>query len=177
MVSDVPQEPPVRRSGELDPMPIAAQGHQPVVHSYSSAGPLAPFYRGRDPVAAGVASGVAFVAGVWLALAPFALDYAPSGEGFKGYWHDIVVGAAIALLALVRSLAPRHVPWLSLVNVTLGVWLLFAPVVLGYRSWPGSTTAAVNNVVVGVVVIGTALVSAYATYRRRAQDDSPEGVS
>jgi hypothetical protein len=177
MTSRMPEQPPpARRNEELDLMPTTAQGHQPVMPPYSSSpiGGLAPTYGIREPAAASVASGVAFVAGVWLALAPFALDYAPAAEGFEGYWHDIVVGATIAVLALVRSLAPRHLPGLSLVNVVLGTWLVFAPVVLGYEPWPGSTTAAVNNIVVGGVVIAMALLSALATYRRRMRNE-PEG--
>ncbi|WP_447001878.1 SPW repeat domain-containing protein [Saccharothrix isguenensis] len=178
MTSRMPdQPPPSRRREELDPMPIAAQGNQPVMPPYGSApiAGLAPVDGAREPASAGMASGVAFVAGVWLALAPFALGYAPASEGFEGYWHDIVVGGTIALLALVRSLAPRHLPWLSLVNVVLGVWLIFAPVVLGYEPWPGSTTAAVNAIVVGGVVIAMALLSAFATYRSRGRTGSGEG--
>lgn len=129
-----------------------------------------------EPVAASAASGVAFVAAVWLAPTPSALDFAP-GEGFEGCWRDIVAGAAIAPLSLVRSLAPHKVPWLSLVNVMLGVWLLFAQVVLGYRPWPGSTAAAGNTIVVGLIVIAKALFSTYVTCRRRARDDPSKDVS
>lgn len=180
MTSRMPQQPPpARRTDELDPMPIAAHGHQPVAPQYGPA-PLqgmAPLYGVREPAAASVASGVAFVAGVWLALAPFALDYAPAEQGFEGYWHDIVLGGTIGLLALVRSLAPRHVPGLSVVNVALGAWLVLSPVVLGYEPWPGSTTAAVNNIVVGGVVIAMALLSAWTTYRTRSERRSHEGES
>lgn len=177
MTSRMPQQPPPgRRFEESDPAPVASQGHQPVAPAPGSAlfHTPATFYGAHEPALASVASGVAFLAGVWLALAPFALDYAPAGEGFEGYWHDIVIGAAIAVLALVRSLAPRHLPGLSLVNVTLGVWLVFAPIVLGYEPWPGSTTAAVNNVFVGGVVVAMGLLSAMATYRRRKRN-GPEG--
>jgi peptidoglycan/LPS O-acetylase OafA/YrhL len=163
---------PARRDA---PTPVTSHEHQPDLIPHISA-PIVglALYGVREPVAAGLASGVAFLAGAWLAVAPFALQYAPATKGFEGYWHDIGVGATIAVLSLVRSVAPRRLPWLSLVTAGLGTWLVFAPVVLGYAPWPGSTTAAVNAIVVGGVVIAMALLSAVATYQRRRRQ-GPHG--
>ncbi|MBW4718774.1 SPW repeat domain-containing protein [Saccharothrix obliqua] len=158
-----PDPPTGREDRPLDPTPITAAGHQPLVPP--EGGMLLD--DARTPTADGLTSGVVFVAGAWLTIAPIALDYAPPGHGFVGYWHDIVLGAVIAVLALLRVLAPRSLPWLSLVTTAVGIWLVFTPVVLGYETWPRATVAAVNAVVVGVVVATAALLSAWWTYRRR----------
>lgn len=71
----------------------------------------------------------------------------------------------IGLLALVRAVVPREVPWFSMVNVTLGVWLLAAPWVLGYDEGAAATTATVNAMVTGAVVVIAAATSVVLTWR------------
>lgn len=137
--------------------------------------PYAPLYRETDgSVGASVASAVTFLAGVWLIIAPFALNYTATGGGFDGYWNDVVIGIAIAVLALVRAVAPREVPWFSLVNVGLGVWLIVAPWVLAYNELIDATGATINDMVVGAVVLLAAACSAVMTHRRRAQRHEQE---
>ena len=100
-----------------------------------------------------------FLAGVWLVLAPFALDYGDMGAGFDGFWNDVVIGIAIAVFALVRMLAPYRSAALGAVNVVLGGWLISAPFVLAYHVWPDSTAAVWNDVVVGTIVVVLAMIS------------------
>lgn len=110
--SDV--ESPRREEPELTPESLRPYGYTPLVYSYGvplSAGP-------RAPIGAGVASAVTFLAGLWLVIAPYALNYA---TGVEAQWNDLVVGGVIALLAPVRAFAPANVPWFSIVNVALGV--------------------------------------------------------
>ncbi|CCH31630.1 SPW repeat protein [Actinosynnema sp. NPDC047251] len=152
-----------RDANAPDPTPISAAGHQPIAHPQGKTLLDDP----KSPTADSLCSGVVFVAGAWLAIAPVALDYAPEARGFVGYWHDIVLGATVAVLALVRMVAPRYLAWLSLVTAAVGIWLLFAPVTLGYETWPRSATAAVNVVAVGAVITAASLLSAWWTYRRR----------
>lgn len=128
-----------------------------------------PWNGHEAPVTARVASGLAFVAGVWLAVAPIALGYAPAGGGFEGYGHDLLVGGVIAITAFIRVIAPKHLPVLSLLHIAFGTWLILAPAVLGYEGWPGSATATIVSVVVGGVVVTAAAVSAGLTYRRPQQ--------
>lgn len=119
------------------------------------------------PLAAGAASAVTLLAGIWLLLAPSVLDY-PAGSSARG--NDIVIGSALAVLAVVRVVAPRDVPWFSVVNVLLGGWLIMAPFVLDHIADIGVATA--NDVVVGLVVVVLAATSAAATFagRRRGSD-------
>lgn len=109
---------------------------------------------------------MSFLAGVWLLLAPFVLDYAPAAEGLGAYWNDLVLGAVIAVLALVRVVTPQRVPWLSAVNAVLGVWLIASPFVLDYHARAYAYEATGNDVAVGLLVFVMAVVSAATTYQR-----------
>lgn len=137
---------------------------------YPYGAPLA--YEGRVPLAASAASAVTFLAGVWLVLAPFVLDYAPAGSGIGAYWNDLVVGVAIAMLAIVRAVAPSNVPWFSIVNVVLGAWLIVAPFVLEYDTRANDGVAIGNDLAVGLVVIVMAATSAASTFRHRRSEQS-----
>ena len=116
----------------------------------------------RIPLGAGAASAVTLLAGIWLLLAPSVLDY-PAGSSARG--HDIVIGSALAILAAVRIVAPRDVPWFSVVNVLLGGWLIMAPFVLDHIADIG--VAMANDVVVGLVVVVMAATSAATTFAGR----------
>lgn len=129
------------------------------------------------PPGARAASAVVFLDGVWLLLAPFVLDYAPRPEGLGAYWNDLVVGGVVALLALVRALAPEHLPLLSLVNAALGAWLLVSPFVLDYAAEPYAMRATGNDVAVGVLVLVVAVASAVTTYQRRKAARGADGAS
>jgi hypothetical protein len=126
---------------------------------------LAPRRRG-GAISSGV-SAVSLVAGAWLALAAVALNYDTSGPGLDAYWNDIVIGSAIALVAVVRMVTPFRSAALGLINVALGAWLIIAPFVLAYGG-----AALWNDVVVGVVVVVAALVSSVLSRRRQ-----PAGVN
>lgn len=110
----------------------------------------AGFYREQDEgVAARLPSGVVLVAGIWLVVAPFALADGSAGLIIQAAWGDILVGLALSALALARFVAPRKRPWLSLVNVVIGAWLV---AVVGLPvAWPG--LHVVNNIIVGIVVV------------------------
>lgn len=90
---------------------------------------------------------VATALGVWLMVAPAVLGYArPASDS------DRLVGPLIAAFSFVAaSGVTRPLRW---VNLPLGAWLLLAPWVLGGYS----TAATINSLVVGVAVIGLALV-------------------
>lgn len=137
-------------------------------YGYPYGTPLA--YEGRVPLGASAASAVTFLAGVWLVLAPFVLDYAPAGSGIGAYWNDLVIGVAIAVLAIVRAVAPSNVPWFSIVNVVLGAWLIVAPFVLEYEGANKGVSIG-NDLAVGLVVIVMAATSAVSTYRHRRRTE------
>lgn len=107
-------------------------------------------------------SALAFLAGVWLVIAPFALDRLdPAAAG-----NNTVVGVAVAAVALVRMAAPARTAAVGLVNVGLGVWLVCAPFVLDLPP-----AAATNDVVVGVLLVLVAAASAALGRRARRRLD------
>lgn len=148
-----------------------ANAPEGLYHGYpSSAYPYGPGYTAPDDsFGSGAASAVTFLAGVWLIVSPFALDHAAAGGEFGAYWNDITIGIVIALLAIVRAVAPRDVPWFSIVNVALGAWLIVAPWVLAYNAGADATAATANDMIVGAVVMIAAATSAALTYRRRSR--------
>ena len=101
---------------------------------------------------------VVAIAGVWLASAPFVLDYSGTGRGYSGRWNDLVVGVVMIAVATIRVVAPRGTGPLSLINVGLGVWLIASPFVLGH-SESGATQATWNDIIVGLIVVMVAGVS------------------
>lgn len=95
--------------------------------------------------------------GVWLMIAPWALtyDYAISRT------NDIWVGILVALAALV-GLAWQPARF---ANTALGAWLIIAPFALGYAAWEA---AAINDVVVGAVVLAVSLIPSFSRLERSA---------
>lgn len=134
---------------------------------------------GDETWVATLPSGLNFIAGVWLVLAPFVLDYQNTGAGFNGQWNDIVVGVAIAVLALVRTFAPHRVVWFSGINVVLGGWLIFAPFLLEYRAGRDAAQAVTNDVVVGIIVVVLALLSIAGTMwgRSKQAQEAPQATT
>jgi hypothetical protein len=91
----------------------------------------------------GFASGVNLVVGIWLLFAAFAFNGTAASA-----WNDVIVGALIVLLAKWNSADPEA-HWTNWTNVSLGVWLLIAPIALQYpvmaHRW--------NDVIMGAIAI------------------------
>ena len=113
---------------------------------------------------------VVAIAGVWLASAPFVLDYSGTGRGYSGRWNDLVVGVVMIAVAMVRVVTPRGTGPLSMINVGLGVWLIASPFVLGH-SEAGATLATWNDIVVGLIVVMVAGVSCFTAESKRTHAD------
>lgn len=103
------------------------------------------------------ASGLNILAGLWLVLAPWALAY---GTVEPALWNSVIIGLAVAVLAIVRVGMPLQYEGISWINFVLGIWLILAPFILGF----GAIELAMwNSVVVGVIVLALAAWSAVAT--------------
>jgi hypothetical protein len=98
------------------------------------------------------ASGLNLVAGIWLLLAPFILGYG----GTVAALNNLIVGIIVGVVALVRMFSSTRTNWLSWVNAVAGLWLIFAPTILGY----GIGVARTNDVVVGIIVLALGVWSA-----------------
>lgn len=107
------------------------------------------------------------VAGIWMIAAPFVLNF----EGVdNAQWNHIVVGAAVAVMAMIRASDPDRREGISWTNVVLGVWMIASPWVLNYNGVQDATT---NAIVMGVIVILLGAFSAYET--NQAHNDMDRG--
>ena len=118
---------------------------------------------GTPPAAqAGVASGLNLLLGMWIVISPWVLGYSQAPDAV---WNAVVVGTAIAILALIRTASPLQFEGLSWVNFVLGGWLIVSPLVLSYERLDSVTALTANNVIVGLLVLILAAWSAAMTGR------------
>ncbi|HEU0210020.1 MAG TPA: SPW repeat protein [Candidatus Udaeobacter sp.] len=74
-------------------------------------------------------------------------------------WNNMIVGIVIAVLAIVRTSIPQQPGW-SWVNMSLGIWMIISPLLLG-----AMTTAILwNNISLGIVI---AIVAVGSSVRER----------
>lgn len=103
------------------------------------------------------ASGLDFLAGVWLFISPFVLMIQHVKLSTAS---DVLGGLVIALMAVYRFFNPtfnRGVSWLVFVA---GIWILICPFACQF-AW--NRTALINNVVLGIVVMILSSISATST--------------
>jgi hypothetical protein len=60
--------------------------------------------------------------GIWLILSPFLLPYSSADPA----WRDVLLGAVIATLALLRITTLLWESWMSWINVALGAFLIIS---------------------------------------------------
>lgn len=106
----------------------------------------------RETVAA--ISSLNLIAGIWLIIAPWVLGYTAGDPK----WNDVVFGAIIAGLALLRTVGIRPTAWASAVNMVIGAWLFASAFWLD-----SSTQATTNDIILGIVVFVLAAASMSAT--------------
>jgi hypothetical protein len=150
----VPAKPPAQTRRAAPPVPPDAPARSDVPPAEGYGGPPAPSPRGdwRDAVA--TASGLNVVAGIWLILAPFVLGYRDADP----YWNDIVFGAVIAALGLIRATGAFRESWLSYLNALAGAWVFVS------AFWLDDSGQAIwNDLIVGVIVVVLSLLSASAS--------------
>jgi len=104
--------------------------------------------------------------GAYLFLTPFL--FGTVGDAASS-WNAYVVGAGVAVVALLALAAPgsRMAEW---TNVVLGAWLVVAPFVLGFA---GIGSALWNAVILGALVVVLAAIA----LARMGRSGSPGGAS
>ncbi len=100
--------------------------------------------------------------GVWLMIAPWALRYDDAAARTNDIWVGILVALA-ALVALAWDPA-------RFANTALGAWLIVSPFALGYAGWQA---AALNAIIVGVVVLALSLIPSPSRAGRRVEGPQP----
>lgn len=108
------------------------------------------------------ASTVNLLAGLWLLLTPYFMDYASTGL----LVNSIVIGLIIAILAFIIVMMPSKAGWLSSINILAGIWLIITPFALGYINM----APLWDSIIVGlIVVIAGSWSSAESSYMLHAR--------
>ncbi len=93
-----------------------------------------------------LADGVSILVGLWLIASPFVMGFsAMTGE----MWNNVIFGALIALLGLVRLYMPEQAEWMSWLNAVFGLWLILSPFVLSYPT----VVDLWDNIIAGLIVV------------------------
>ena len=92
------------------------------------------------------ASGISFLAGLWLMLSSFFMNLGLSSNEF-------IVGIVVAIVSLVGMYSMEQSSWVSWVNGILGAWLLITPIF-----FVGMAASVIwNSIVLGVIILATAI--------------------
>jgi hypothetical protein len=89
---------------------------------------------------------VTLVAGVWFAVAPWALGHGDVANGVLS--NSVLFGLAIALFSAGALVEPAI--WEEVVDFLLGLWVIASPWALGYSALFDLTVSALT---VGLIVI------------------------
>lgn len=108
----------------------------------------------RPSLVLAAVNGMVFLAGLWLALSPWALDFRSSGDGFSGYWNERVAGTTLIVCGAASLIEPaEYWIWRPMQWVT-GVWLAGTPFFFSHYADRGAAGVVVVDVIVGAIVLG-----------------------
>ncbi|MFE9661118.1 MULTISPECIES: SPW repeat protein [unclassified Streptomyces] len=116
---------------------------------------------GRDVA---LVDGPVFLVGLYCAISPWTVHFAAGQPTLAT--HNLIVGIAIAALALGFTAMPARMYGLSWAMCAMGAWLVIAPWVVG--SSP-DTGVILNNVIVGALTFVLGLVCVGAAMRTGRQ--------
>lgn len=113
--------------------------------------PDAPEMRARyDRVLGGkdvaLVDGPIFLVGLYCALSPWIVHFSANQADLAT--HNLVVGIAIALLALGLTMAPERMYGLGWAMCALGVWMVVSPWIVGSNPDAGVIW---NNIIIGAL--------------------------
>jgi hypothetical protein len=105
------------------------------------------------------ASGLNFLAAVWLFLSAFAV-----ATRSPMVTSNVVFGIVVGLLAIIRAGGAYEQSWMSWLNALIGVWVIISPWVLLGTGQSGPTQGTIiSNVITGAVIVVLGCWSAIAT--------------
>ncbi|WP_225825410.1 SPW repeat protein [Streptomyces naphthomycinicus] len=107
---------------------------------------------GRDVA---LVDGPVFLLGLYCAASPWIVHYMASQPALTT--HNLIMGIAIALLALGFTRAPERMYGLSWAMCALGIWMIIAPWVVGRGPDAG---VIINNIVIGALALALGLICA-----------------
>ncbi|MET8413887.1 SPW repeat protein [Streptomyces sp. NPDC005195] len=108
---------------------------------------------GRDVA---LVDGPVFLLGLYCAVSPWILHYATSQPALMT--HNLVMGVAIAVLALGFTVTPERMYGLSWAICAMGVWMIISPWVVGTSP---DTGVVLNNIIIGALAVVLGAVCAF----------------
>ncbi|WP_030811811.1 MULTISPECIES: SPW repeat protein [unclassified Streptomyces] len=114
---------------------------------------------GRDVV---LVDGPVFLVGLYCAVSPFIVHYTLAQPALAT--HNLIVGIAIALLAVGFTVTPARMYGLSGAMCAIGVWMIIAPWLVGRSPDAGVIW---NNIVIGGLTFLLGALCVAAASRRR----------
>ncbi|MFG3116125.1 SPW repeat protein [Streptomyces sp. NPDC048197] len=114
---------------------------------------------GRDVV---LVDGPVFLVGLYCAVSPFIVHYTLAQPALAT--HNLIVGIAIALLAVGFTVTPARMYGLSGAMCAIGVWMIIAPWLVGRSPDAGVIW---NNVVIGALTFLLGALCVAAASKRR----------
>jgi hypothetical protein len=99
------------------------------------------------------------LAAIWLFISAFAVyAHGPMVA------NNVILGIVVGILALIRMGGAFDQPWISWVNVLLGIWVVVSPwAVMGTCPTGPTQGMIINNCVTGGIMIALAFWSAVAS--------------
>ncbi|MFE5140589.1 SPW repeat protein [Streptomyces fagopyri] len=109
---------------------------------------------GRDVA---LVDGPVFLLGLYCVVSPWILHYTASQPALMT--HNLVMGIAIAVLALGFTVTPERMYGLSWAICAMGVWMIISPWVVGTSP---DTGVVLNNIIIGALAVVLGAVCAFA---------------
>ncbi|MEU8979281.1 SPW repeat protein [Streptomyces sp. NPDC058246] len=100
---------------------------------------------GRDVA---LVDGPVFLLGLYCAVSPWILHYTTSQPALVT--HNLVIGIAIALLALGFTVTPERMYGLSWAICAMGTWMIISPWIVGTSPDAG---VVINSIIIGALAV------------------------
>jgi hypothetical protein len=123
---------------------------------------------GVGSMLASAPSGIALLGGVWLLVSRLVFNYATAGSAADGVLNGVIVGIAVALIALALMASARSNPVLGLVMAVLGGWMIASPWIFNYNSWGSESGPTYSDVITGAAIAASGLATWLAGTARQA---------
>jgi hypothetical protein len=103
-----------------------------------------------------ITDGLTLLAGLWLAISPWTIHFSATAHDIMV--NDLILGLAVALVAVGLTLAPHRMVRLSWATAVIGAWVIVSQWVIQQSS--STTGIMINNIVTGAVILLCGLAAA-----------------
>jgi SPW repeat len=96
-----------------------------------------------------ITDGLVLLAGLWLAISPWVIHF--NGAAPDITVNNLILGIAVAVLALALTLMPQRMVRLSWATAAIGAWVVVSQWVIQQSN--RSTGIILNNVITGAIMV------------------------